>query len=53
MYPGREFSYGTLKKIVDYAYWPIFGDLSSLTDFFEESVCDSTNSLDCVRKNFI
>ena len=42
-----------IKKIIDFAYWPIFGDLGSFEEVMGSTVCNSNESVtdletDCV-----
>lgn len=32
MYPGNTFDFSLLKKIIDKAYWPIFGEIYLLDE---------------------
>ncbi len=47
LYPGSSFDSILLKNIIDYAYWPIFGEISILDDL-NEIDCNQTGIFDHV-----
>lgn len=48
MYPGNTFDFSLLKKIIDKAYWPIFGELTLLDEIkSNRGQCSATDEISC------
>jgi hypothetical protein len=43
MYPGNELSFSLLKKILNKAYWPIYGEMKILEELeIDEETCSAS-----------
>jgi hypothetical protein len=43
MYPGNQLSMGLFKKIINKAYWPIYGEMKLLEELeVDEEVCSAS-----------
>lgn len=48
MYPGNSFNFELLKKIINKAYWPVYGDIRLLDELdIDEETCSAENTALC------